>query len=161
MALKIDMSKAYDRVKWAFLSTVMRKMNFLSQWINLVMDCISSSTLSFQLNGSVVCSLSPSRGLCQGCPLSPYLFLLCYEALSRFITKFERNGRELGIRSCRGSPLISHLFFADDSMRFSKASKASSERIRQILDIYEEGSGQKMNLNKSIITFSPDKKKSL
>jgi hypothetical protein len=61
----------------------------------------------------------------------------------------------LGVRSCRGSPLISHLFFADDSMIFCKATKASSECVKQILATYEKGSGQCINFNKSIVSFSP------
>ncbi|KAI9186851.1 hypothetical protein LWI28_021608 [Acer negundo] len=119
MAVKIDMNKAYERVEWPFLSAVIRKMNFPTSWINLVMDCISTTTLSFQLNGSDAVSLSPSKGLCQGCSLSPYLFLLCSEAFSSLIVNLERNGREIGIRSSRDSPLISHLLFADDCMLFS------------------------------------------
>ncbi|KAK2637679.1 hypothetical protein Ddye_025474 [Dipteronia dyeriana] len=142
MAVKLDMSKAYDQVEWAFLKAVMAKMNFPDQWINLVLDCISTSNLSFSLNGMVVYSVSPSRGLRQGCPLSPYLFLQCAEAFSSLITKAERNGRVLGTRCCRGSPLTSHLLFADDSMLFCKASMISCNKIQEILMVYEGGSGQ-------------------
>ena len=58
MVLKLDMRKAYDRVEWSFLSVILKKMDFLDKWIRLIIDCISSSTLSFQLNGKVVCSIT-------------------------------------------------------------------------------------------------------
>ncbi|KAK3205253.1 hypothetical protein Dsin_019299 [Dipteronia sinensis] len=140
MVLKLDMSKVYDRVEWNFLTGVTEKMDFPAQWINLVLDCISSSKLSLLLNGKIVCSVSHFRGQRQGCPLSPYLFLQCAEAFSGLISNSERNGHMLGIRCCRGSSLISHLFFANNSILFFKASKFISSRIRKFfLVIYEKG----------------------
>ncbi|KAI9160304.1 hypothetical protein LWI28_006978 [Acer negundo] len=156
MALKVDMSKAYDRIEWGFLRAILEKMEFPQKWVDLVLDCVATVGFSFVLNGKVMGSIVPSRGLRQGCPLSPYLFILCAEALSCLIRKSERDGRTLGVRCCRGSPLISHLFFTDDSIVFSKASIESGIQIKEILRLYEKASGQQVNLQKSSITFSPN-----
>ncbi|KAL5800890.1 hypothetical protein ACOSQ3_032522 [Xanthoceras sorbifolium] len=155
-AIKLDMSKAYDRVEWGFLELIMEKLGFPNQFRALVMDCVSTSKLSFMINGKSVGEVTPQRGLRQGCPLSPYLFLLCAEVLSSLIKGNESNGQSLGMRCCRGSPLVSHLFFADDSIVFCRASVQNCEKLKQILNVYEKASGQRINLQKSNITFSPN-----
>jgi hypothetical protein len=86
--------------------------------------------------------------------LSPYLFILCAEAFSGLIKNAENNGRGLGVRCGRGGPLISHMFFADDSILFSRASSDCSASIREILNVYASGSGQQINFQKSKVTFS-------
>ncbi|KAK3204934.1 hypothetical protein Dsin_018980 [Dipteronia sinensis] len=77
------------------------------------------------------------------------------KAFSCLISGSEKNGRGLGFKCCRCAPIISHMFFADDSILFCKASKENNLCIKKILETYEHGSGQQINLHKSSITFSP------
>ena len=87
MALKLDMSKAYDRVEWVCLEKIMEKLGFSFRWRELMMHCIFSVTYVVRINGSPQGNIIPSRGLCQGDPLSPHLFLICAEGLSALIKK--------------------------------------------------------------------------
>jgi hypothetical protein len=121
MGIKLDMSKAYDRVEWGFLEAVMTKLGFASRWIKLVLECISTVRYSIVVNGSPVGNIIPTRGLRQGDPLSPYLFILCAEALSCMITHAEITGVLTGVPTSPKGPRLSHLLFADNSLLFSKA----------------------------------------
>ncbi|KAL0399757.1 UNVERIFIED_CONTAM: putative mitochondrial protein [Sesamum radiatum] len=109
---------------------------------------------SFMLNGGQFGSLIPQRGIRQGDPLSPYLFLLCTEALSSLLLAGERNGSMEGIAICRGAPKISHLLFADDTLVFSQATRQTMQCIGNTLDTYAKASGQEINYGKSTVVFS-------
>ncbi|KAM0985117.1 hypothetical protein ACFX15_012053 [Malus domestica] len=153
MAIKLDMAKAYDRVEWNFLLSIMAKLGFAPLFCSRIKECISSTSVSIIINGTPIGFIMPERGLRQGDPLSPYLFLLCTEGLSVLI----RNGLERGaINGYRVSPAgnpITHLFFADDSVLFGKATAEEALGILNILKTYARGSGQELNLAKSSIFF--------
>ena len=102
------------------------------------------------LNGQPVENIKPSRGLRQGDPLSPYLFLMCAMGLQSLNHKADVQG----VSICRNGPRVSHLFFADDSVLFCRAKEEECQKILDILAIYERGSGQKINRDKTNIFFS-------
>ncbi|KAL5577737.1 hypothetical protein UlMin_019436 [Ulmus minor] len=87
MRLKIDLQKAYDRLSWQFLEAVLKAFGFHPHWIHWVITCYSSVKMTLLLNGAPFGSFKPKRGLRQGDPMSPYLFVLCMEVLSRLINK--------------------------------------------------------------------------
>lgn len=86
MALKLDMSKAYDRVEWFFLKKLLDRLGFNAHLINTVMICVRTVSYLVIVNGCTCGNFRPSRGIRQGNPLSPFLFLFCAEALSTLIT---------------------------------------------------------------------------
>lgn len=152
-AIKLDISKAYDRVEWAYLKEIMSRLGFNERWISLIMKCISSAEFSILINGEKKGSFKSYRGLRQGDPLSPYLFLLVAEGLSYLISKENIKGTITGL-SCSKGPIISHLLFADDSLIICKAKESELLALKNILEIYELASGESINFSKSAILFS-------
>ncbi|XP_042950031.1 uncharacterized protein LOC122282138 [Carya illinoinensis] len=154
MSLKLDMSKAYDRVEWTFLAKIMESLGFARNFISLIMKCVRTISFSVLVNGSPKGPIIPSRGIKQGDPLSPYLFLLCTEGLiSLFINSAGREGVKR-VQICRGAPRVNHLLFADDSLIFCQANVATNEKIQILLNKYERASGHCINKEKTSMVFS-------
>ena len=154
MAIKLDMSKAYDRVEWGYLENVMRKMGFNERWIGLIMVCVKTITYSIMFNGEPQGLIHPTRGIRQGDPLSPFLFLLCIEGLNGLIQHAASVGEIKGFSLCRLGPALAYLLFADDSLLFCRATGDECRKIMEILETYEGESSQKVNKNKTTIFFS-------
>ncbi|KAA3462420.1 reverse transcriptase [Gossypium australe] len=114
MAVKLDMSKAYDRVEWDFVKKMMIKMGFAHEWVGLIMKCISSVSYAVNINGSRGRIFQPTRGFRQGDPLSLFLFLICSEGLSSLMRSAKQEGLVKGAKASRRGPEIYHLLFADD-----------------------------------------------
>ncbi|CAN0830758.1 LINE-1 retrotransposable element ORF2 protein [Linum grandiflorum] len=154
MALKVDMEKAYDRVEWGFLFQLLTCLGFPNLWISLICECLSSATIFVLVNGSLYGFFSPSRGLRQGDPLSPLLFALCSEGLTRLIEGHLQRKSLHGIRINRRALEISHLMFADDTILFLRVSPESIQILSTLFQRYEALSGQRINLTKSTVRFS-------
>jgi hypothetical protein len=118
------------------------------------MRCISTVSYQVLINGQPSSSFSPQRGLRQGDPLSPYLFVLCADVLSGLIHKEVAAKNLHGIKIARTAPQISHLFFADDSLLLARANQSEARNILKILEKYQQASGQVVNLDKSEASFS-------
>lgn len=137
-AVKLDMAKAYDRVEWAYLLRVLEKMGFPESWCSLIMRCVSSVSFSVRVNGVFTESFKPTRGIRQGDPISPYLFLLCSEGLSCMLKNIGPLYVSRGVRVSRNAPWISHLLFADDCLIFTQASRRGADRVAKILEDYKD-----------------------
>ena len=109
MTVKTDISKAYDRMEWQFLRDTMTHMGFDSVWINWIMQCVESVSFSVLINGSPKGTIQPQRGIQQGDPLSPYLFILCSEVLSHLLTTTAGIKRLKGMKISNTGPTINHL----------------------------------------------------
>ncbi|KAL0325489.1 UNVERIFIED_CONTAM: putative mitochondrial protein [Sesamum radiatum] len=130
MNLKLDISKAYDRVEWPFLRRVLGKLGFPCVVVDLIMLCVTTVSYSFVLSGHQFGSIIPQRGLRQGDP-SLLSVSLCTESLSALFRMAAERGTILGVAVCRGAPRISHLLFADDTMVFCPANVSTIQHVRQ------------------------------
>ena len=120
MAVKVDISKAYDRVEWGFLKAVLKRLGFAPAWIKLIMMYVSSANFAILGNGIPMGEIVPTRGIRQGDPISPYLFLICAKALSSLLSKADRLGELKGVSMSRRGPRLNHLFFTDDNLLFCR-----------------------------------------
>lgn len=154
MAVKTDKNKAYYRLEWSFIRRVFERQGFDDRWTNWVIECTSALSYSFMLGNEVVGSVIPERGIRQGDPLSPYIFILCAKVFSGMCSKAQRDGLLTRVRVSNQSPKFNHLLFADDTMFFTKTNDQCCSTLLHILSDYELASGQKINTEKSSIFFS-------
>lgn len=147
ICLKIDITKAFDRLQWIFLFRALHFFNFSSGWINLMRELICTSKGSVLINRSPRGSFSSSSGLRQGDPLLPYLFILAEEILSTQIEGHRQSGKIVQISPVQSTSC--HLIYADDILLFLKVDKRGLSWIKGILSKYQASSGQSFNLLKS------------
>jgi len=149
--LKIDLSKAYDKVSWLYLRMLLTHLGFGIAFIRWVMSCISTVSFSVLINGAASPFFHAERGLRQGCPLSPLLFLLVAEGLSRAITDAKHNGHFQGIQVAPNLN-ITHLLFVDDVLIFCSGSRGDTRALKEILDLFSKATGMEINAGKSSLT---------
>nr|XP_018625123.1 uncharacterized mitochondrial protein AtMg01250-like [Nicotiana tomentosiformis] len=141
VVIKLDMTKAYDRLSWLFLTKVLRKMGFGERFIGLVFGIISNNWYSVLINGQPYGFFKSTRRVKQGDPLSPALFIPAAEALSRGLNALHLDLYFCGFELPKWSPKINHLAYADDTIIFSSSDATSLKLIMEVLSAYEIASG--------------------
>lgn len=149
VGFKIDISKAFDMVEWDFLLNILLQIGFHRTFIGWIQQCISTTSMSLLLNGSPYGYFKPSRGLRQGDPISPYLFIIVMECLSRLFHRAEQQNIIKGITISRGGPTTTHLLFVDDLLILARADEREIAECKNILDKFCTWSGLSINLDKS------------
>lgn len=146
--LKVDLRKAFDCVRWDFILASLRALAIPESYIRLIEECISTGTFSISVNGVSGGFLKSSKGIRQGDPLSPYLFVLAMESMSRLLLSRYESG-SIGYHPRTQDLKISHLMFADDVMVFFDGTSNSLHGIAECLDDFASWSGLQMNTAKT------------
>lgn len=133
MAIKIDLEKAYDRIEWSFIREMLIKFNFPNKLIELITNYVSPVSTSLFFNDGCLDFFHPSRGIRQGDPFSPYLFILCMEYLGHLIKEKCAAKTWSPVKATRSGPSFSHLFFADDLVLFTSADLNNCCAINDVL----------------------------
>ncbi|XP_012828896.1 PREDICTED: uncharacterized protein LOC105950125 [Erythranthe guttata] len=154
MAIKVDLTTAFDMIEWKLLLNILSILGFSNTFSGWIEECISTSRLSFLINGAAYGNMQPTRGIRHGDPLSPFIFVTYIELLSRLLTFEENNGNFKGIKISRTSHSISHLLFAYDLVIFCRANTQDATCIRNTLNKFSLWSSQKANTSKSLVHFS-------
>jgi hypothetical protein len=152
--LKIGLAKAFDIVEWSFIVEALARKGFHGYFINLIYSCISSPTFSVFINGQPFATFHGHRGIRQGCPLSPYLFVLAINKLSISLQNAMSANSFIGITlgpTCRP---IHSLLFEDDLLIYGQASSQEATCMEDILQEFCARSGQTPNWSKSRIIYS-------
>ncbi|GJU14825.1 putative RNA-directed DNA polymerase [Tanacetum coccineum] len=149
LIFKVDFEKAYDSIEWGYLLEIMKRMGFGDRWCKWVIACLSSSSISILVNGSPTKEFVMERGVRQGDPLSPFLFILAAEGLNALMKEAVNNNIFNGVRVGADGVVVSHLQYADDTIIFREWSRENACILMNILKCFEEVAGLKINLHKS------------
>ncbi|CAB78489.1 reverse transcriptase like protein [Arabidopsis thaliana] len=149
-AIKIDISKAFDSVQWTFLKNVLLTLDFPQVFVHWIMLCVTTASFSVQVNGELAGYFNSSRGLRQGCSLSPYLFVIVMDVLSK---KLDRAAglRKFGYHPKCKNLGLTHLSFADDIMVLTDGKLRSLEGIVEVFDSFAKQSCLKISMEKTTI----------
>eukprot|EP00253_Pinus_taeda_P033746 PITA_33746 len=149
MMIKLDLSKAYDRINWQYLEEILRSFGFNNRWIRWVLSCISTPNFSILVNGTPLKTFKASRGIRQGDLISPFLFILVVEGLGRYLKQERITDNIKGLRLWGNELPITHQQFVDDIMLFGEPTVREVRNLKKALDLFAEASGMEINKEKS------------
>jgi len=147
--LKLDFQKAYDTIDWGALDLVLAVMGFGTKWRRWIKTCVTSASMSILINGKPSKPFKMGRGLRQGDPLSPFLFVLMGEVLNKMVQRAAELNMIKGITVGTGDVQLTHLQFADDTLIFCEAEVQYLIRLKHILLSFQSLSGLMVNYSKS------------
>ncbi|XP_074304746.1 uncharacterized protein LOC141639537 [Silene latifolia] len=150
---KLDLQKAYDLIEWTFVDQMLEALHFPEKFRRMIMLCISTPTYTLNLNGAQFGYFPGRRGLRQGDPISPLIFCICMEYLSRIMEFATRKWYFRYHPICK-SLKLTHLLFADDLLMFSKGDVQSIMLILGVLATFSGSSGLKVNASKSEVVYN-------
>jgi len=151
LILKVDFQKAYDTVDWSFLEYMFRRVGFCSKWINWMKACVFGGNMSILVNGSPTEEICIERGLKQGDPLAPFLFLLVAEGFSGLMRNAVNSNSFKGFDLRNNGLVLSHLQYANDTICIGEASVDNLWTLKALLRGFEMTSGLKFNFAKSCL----------
>jgi hypothetical protein len=151
LVLKVDFEKAYDSVDWGFLEYMLHRFGFGGRWIEWIKACIFAGNLSVLVNGSPSSEINIQRGLKQGDPLAPFLFLLVAEGFAGLMRSAVEKNRFKGFGVGPDNVMVSHLQYADDTICVGEATLENVWTLKAILRGFELCSGLKVNFWKSCL----------
>lgn len=143
-AIKFDISKAFDTVKWSFIIAVLQAMGLPAQFVNWIRLCISTAAFSVSVNGSLEGFFTSARGIRQGCSLSPYLYVILSNLLSKLLNEAAEAGTFEYHPQCR-EVRLTHLSFADDILVFTTSTPESLLGVIEVMNRFARMSGLRIN----------------
>lgn len=147
--MKLYLSKAYDRMNWDYLRAILGAYGFENMWIEWIFSMISTPNFSILVNGTPTGTFNATRGIRQGDPISPFLFILAVEGLGRKIKKELRDKKIKGIKLWGNNLPITHQQFVHDVMLFGEASLKQVRNFKRVLEVFMKALGMEINKEKS------------
>jgi hypothetical protein len=153
MIIQLDLAKAYDKISWHYMIKILEAFGFSQHWISWIVSLFSTTSYSLLINGAPAKPFWPTRGIRQGDPLSPFLFIMMMEGLSRSIKSTTATGEITSITPFKNCPTSTHQQFMDDTLLHGIATVKEEKAYKRILEEFNEASGVDINHSKSMIFF--------